>query len=221
MCYVLPHIVDTNQVLDVSYCVLQPGHTALLETAIIVQITLGVSMCLLVAIQFIKELLQMYKATKRFQMNRYMNLLAREGMTYFAAYVCVPIRSHISLPMLLNERWFVMNSTLTYAFVVLLTDVARIPTDGWRAIVLGPISSVAMVTLVPRFILTLRRLYERDLQGRHCGSNNDMALGLSSASGRHAPVSTIVFANVEQNEGLEEYDERRMEGVEVGGNLGG
>ena len=29
----------------------------------------------------------MYKATKRFQLNRYMNLLVGEGMIYFLAYV--------------------------------------------------------------------------------------------------------------------------------------
>ena len=86
MSYVLPRIAVTNQVLNVSYCILRPGPTFLLKMAIVVvQITLGVAMCLLVAIQFIKESLQMYKATKRFQMNRYTNLLAREGMTYFAA----------------------------------------------------------------------------------------------------------------------------------------
>ena len=74
--------------LDVSYCVLQPSPTVLLEMAIVVvQMALGVSMCLLVAIQFLKESLQMYKVTKRFQLNRYMNLLAREGTIYSAAYV--------------------------------------------------------------------------------------------------------------------------------------
>ena len=120
----------------------------------------------------------------------------------------------------LNEGRFITNSALPYALVIILTDVAGIPTDGWRAIVLGPMSAIAMVTLVPRFIWTLRRLYERDLQERHCGSNNDMALGLSSASGRHAPISAIVFAGVGQNEGIEEYEEIRMQGAVIGGSLG-
>ena len=53
------------------------------------QIALGALMCLLVIIQFIKESLQMYKATKHFRLNRYMNLLVREGMVYFVAYVHV------------------------------------------------------------------------------------------------------------------------------------
>ena len=52
-----------------------------------VQITLGALMCLLLAIQFIRESLQMYGATKRFRLNRYMNLLAREGVVYFFTYV--------------------------------------------------------------------------------------------------------------------------------------
>lgn len=55
----------------------------------IVQITLGGVMCLLIAIQFVRTSLQMYKATKRFQLNRYVNLLVREGMLYFLAYVHV------------------------------------------------------------------------------------------------------------------------------------
>lgn len=53
----------------------------------IVQITLGGLMCLLLAIQFIKESLQMYRATRRLELSRYVNLLVREGMFYFIAYV--------------------------------------------------------------------------------------------------------------------------------------
>ena len=222
MSYVLPLIAVTNQVLDASYCVLQPGLTVYLEMAIVVvQMILGVFMCLLVAIQFIKELLQMYKATKRFQLNRYMNLLAREGTIYFAAYVWIPISPCISPPMLLNERRFITNSMLAFSLVIMLVDIARIPTDGWRAIVLGPMSAIAVITLVPRFILNLRRLYERDLQGRHWGSDINMALGLTSASGRQTPINAIVFADAGRNEGLEEYEETRMQGAEVGGDLGG
>ena len=187
---------------------------------IVTQMTLGASMCLLVAIQFIKELLQMYKATKRFQLNRYMNLLAREGVSYFAAYVEVPTNPCISPPTLLNKRRFITNSMLVFALVIMLVDIARIPTDGWRAIVLGPMCAIPVVTLAPRFIVTLRRLYECDLQGRHWGSDIDMALGLGSASGRQAPVSAIAFADAGRNGGLE-YEETRMQGAEVGGDMGG
>lgn len=83
------NIVIIDQVLDFRFCVIQPGLAMWLEMAQIVQITLGATMCLLVAVQFIRESLQIYKVTKRFQVNRYMNLLAREGMIYFLAYVHV------------------------------------------------------------------------------------------------------------------------------------
>ena len=87
MCYSPNYIAYTAQVLDFSFCVQQntsPIWSLLVNSA---QITLGALICLLVVIQFIKEALQMYNATKHFHLNRYMNLLVREGMIYFLAYV--------------------------------------------------------------------------------------------------------------------------------------
>ena len=76
------------QELDYSFCDMQIGYSPIwVEIINPVQITLGAFMCLLIAIRFMKESLQMYNATKRFQLNCYMNLLAREGIIYFLAYV--------------------------------------------------------------------------------------------------------------------------------------
>lgn len=44
-------------------------------------------MCLLVGVQSIRQSLQIYRATKRFELGRYVSLLAREGLFYFLAYV--------------------------------------------------------------------------------------------------------------------------------------
>ena len=78
----------TTQVLHLSYCEVTSYVPAIWsEITDISQLALGVLMCLLVAIQFVTQSLQMYKATKRFQLSRYMNLLVREGMIYFLAYV--------------------------------------------------------------------------------------------------------------------------------------
>ena len=79
----------TAQVLDFSFCVPQYGFPILTEALGAAQITLGALMCLLVAIQFVRQSLQMYKVARRFELNRYMNLLTREGMFYFLAYVHV------------------------------------------------------------------------------------------------------------------------------------
>ena len=77
------------QVLDFSFCMLQNGFPVWLEAVTAVQITLGALMCLLVTIQFIRQSLHMYQVTKRFEPSRYMNLVAREGLLYFLAYVCL------------------------------------------------------------------------------------------------------------------------------------
>lgn len=89
MCCALHHIAVTGQVLDFSFCAALYDPPILSSIINIVQITLGAPMCLLVVIQFFKEALQVYKATKRIRMNRYMNLLARESIIYFLVYVHV------------------------------------------------------------------------------------------------------------------------------------
>ena len=64
--------------------------------------------------------------------------------------------------------------------------------------------------LVPRFILSLRKIYVRDLRGRP-GSEIDTAFGFTSASSHGAVASTIVFADAERNEWLEQGEEIQME----------
>ena len=54
-----------------------------------------------------------------------------------------------------------------------------------------------MYTLTPRFILSIRELYARDVQGRR-GEGIDTGFGLSS--GRGTGGTAIVFVDVEQNE---------------------
>ena len=65
-----------------------------------------------------------------------------------------------------------------------------------------------MYTLSPRFILSTRELYARDVQGR-CVGGIDTGFGLS-LSGREA-AGTIVFADVEQNEVSEDVGEMLTE----------
>ena len=75
------------QVFGFSICSIQQGSSVWPETIGAVQIALGTLMSLLVAIQFIIQSVQMYNATRQFQLSQYFNILAREGMIYFIAYV--------------------------------------------------------------------------------------------------------------------------------------
>ena len=53
----------------------------------VLQIVLGVLMCLLTAIRLFQELHPMYKETKHVKLNRYMKCLVSEGIVYFMVYV--------------------------------------------------------------------------------------------------------------------------------------
>ena len=97
-----------------------------------------------------------------------------------------------------------------YAVINVLINTGDIPVDGWRLILVGVVELIPLYTLVPRFILSLRKLYVRDLPGRR-GNEIDTAFGSTPAFGRGAVASTMVFADAEQNEGLEHGEEMEME----------
>lgn len=80
--------MGTAEVLEFSFCVSKAISAPIWAQALdYVQIVLGALMCLLVAMRFFKEALQMYNATRQFHVNRYMKLLVREGVIYFIVYV--------------------------------------------------------------------------------------------------------------------------------------
>lgn len=64
---------------------------------------------------------------------------------------------------------------------------------------------VPMFTLTPRFIVSIRELYARDVQDRR-GGGIDTGFGLSF-SGRGAVGTGNAITDVEQNEGSENVEE--------------
>ena len=109
-----------------------------------------------------------------------------------------------------------MNSMLPYPLINLLISTGDFPTNGWWQVLIGVVQYIAPFTLVPRFVLSLRELYARDLKGR-VGGDIDTAFGLTSESGRGAALSAIKFAASAQNEGDDQGEEIQMEVREVHG----
>ncbi|KAF8442246.1 hypothetical protein L210DRAFT_3536138 [Boletus edulis BED1] len=52
-----------------------------------VQIINGTALCTLAIVQFVVQSLQMYRITKRLQINQYVNLIVKQGILYFFVYV--------------------------------------------------------------------------------------------------------------------------------------
>ncbi|KAF8548556.1 hypothetical protein OG21DRAFT_1489305 [Imleria badia] len=174
----------TIQVLDFPSCAVQLTTPTWSKVAAILQITHAAVMCILAIIQGVRQSLQMYSVTKQWQLNRYMILLVRQGVLYFFA---------VFLFTLLN----------------VLAVSGDIPAEGLQADVLFILENVPMYTLTPRFILSIRELYAREVQGRR-GGGIDSGFGLSLSS-RDAGGTEIVFADVEQNEGSGDVEEIPME----------
>ncbi|KAF8452684.1 hypothetical protein L210DRAFT_3519364 [Boletus edulis BED1] len=121
----------------------------------------------------------MYTVTKQWQLNRYMNLFAREGILYFLA---------VFLNVLINLLFF----------------AAKVPLPGWGALPVGILENVPVFALTPRFILSLRALYAREGQGRDI----DSEFGFTSVDVRSVGGIAFARADAGQSEeDVLEHDE--------------
>ena len=59
------------------------------KVANILQIAHAAVVCILGVVQFLRQSFQMYRVTKRWQINRYMSLLVKQGIIYIFVYVPV------------------------------------------------------------------------------------------------------------------------------------
>ncbi|KAN0081320.1 hypothetical protein V8E55_008944 [Tylopilus felleus] len=193
--------VTITQILNISFCSVGSSVTTWTNITSISQLVLGSTMCTLVIFRFLKQSISMYKATKQWQGNRYVNLLAREGMLYFL------VEKHAELTATL------LDSIQVFNLVLVLSTLGKLPTEGAGWIIATILQYVPLFTFTPRFVISMRELYARDTQGRVSGVDN--AFGLSALSGRDT-FGTMVFAEVEQeqNEGTA-AEEVPVEEVEI------
>ena len=79
--------VSIAQLLDITLCNIMFSTQTWNNASTIVQFILGTVMCVLVTAQFVRHSLQMYQATRKWQLNRYTSLLVRDSLLYFLVYV--------------------------------------------------------------------------------------------------------------------------------------
>ncbi|KAF8843543.1 hypothetical protein BDN67DRAFT_964367 [Paxillus ammoniavirescens] len=80
--------VTTTEAAVFTFCVATYDTTSLFGTyTAIPRLILGVILCTLAVAQFVRQSLDMYKAIKQWQPNRYLELLTRESVLYFIAYL--------------------------------------------------------------------------------------------------------------------------------------
>ncbi|KAF8135160.1 hypothetical protein EV363DRAFT_1159953, partial [Boletus edulis] len=169
----------TIHILDFSVCTVDPTSFIWIRVNSILQITHGAALCTLAVFQFVRQSFEMYHVTREWQLNRYMGLLVREGILYFFAVFMFNIVSE-------------------------LAGAGMLQNSGWQLIVTVIIQYVPVFTLTPRFIMSLRELHVRDVEGRR-GSGIDSRFGLSLTSRTAVTVRSEVFAGF-RDDALEDVE---------------
>ncbi|KAF9231087.1 hypothetical protein BU15DRAFT_82845 [Melanogaster broomeanus] len=157
--------VTDLKMVDIEFCTVTYAasitHFAKLHT--LPQYVLSILLVVLSISQFVRESLQMHKAVKQWQSNRYMSLLTGQSVLYFIA-------------------------NLFYNLAALLTNFVA-PGQGTLQNILTLSSCVFPFVLAPRFILSVRELHSR-VVGEHVdtgfgavslhmsGSNDTILFGL-------------------------------------------
>lgn len=178
----------------------------------IVQIAFSILMCLLVATRFVAKSLQVYRATKQFELGYYMNLFTREGLFYFLVYV------HI-LSFILPTAWLqiTVDRILTYTLFDLLDQIPAsiIPADTfwWWDITSPILQPVPAITLTPRLVLTVQKLYARAQRTHEIDST--IQFGFSSVDSNRDEGGTFLFESTVQNEGMDQGEEVEMVDMET------
>ena len=203
----------TIPILDFSVCFVDPTSFVWGEVIAILQITHGAVMCILAIGKFVRESHEMYRATKQWKLNQYMGLLVKQGIFYFLVYVlshafppCPPLPPGLANKPITNRT--IRYSNLLFSLINVLVVLGNLPTGESQLIAIAVLQYVPIFTLTPRFIMSIRELHARDVQGRR-GGGIDTGFGLSS-SNPGAGGMEITFSDVGRIE-LEDVEEIQME----------
>jgi len=185
--------VIISQVLDYTTCtevlsMLSPY----LKFTLISTFLFDVLLLILALIPAVKDSMAMYRETKLWQPNRYMSLIVREGVFYIF-----------------------LNFFNTIAVIVSQVHTGTYP-PIW-VVVFGIFGVVSLYPAIPRFVLSIRELYEKESRGHSEGIDSGFGVSLHtwSYSGRET-IASIAFASglSLSGEGDEEMQLEQVKGNE-------
>ncbi|KAG9309449.1 hypothetical protein JVU11DRAFT_10418 [Chiua virens] len=177
----------TVQILDYSYCAVELKPRIWGQVTDVMQITFATVLCTFALVQFIKQSLQSHRETKQWQLNRYMTLLVKQGMIYFFAIFLVNL-------------------------IDVLNTSGKLPLAGSQITLSYIPAYVALFSLTPRFIISVRELHTHTVRGgRAVGI--DTGFGFSAISSSDVLEAEMIFADVEPDELTQFAEEITMEDV--------
>jgi len=161
------------QSVDLAYCGADAPVTFQIYLTPL-RFVLSAALVIFAVSQALKQSFEMYKATQQWQSNRYMQKMVGDGILYFVVnmlYQMIGVFSRTAM-----TRKTIIPSILTTVYLC-----------------------TTLYTLIPRFIIGIRELYDRDIRGRF---HIDTGFGMQSRSNPSpdTTISAIVFMDGRQGD---------------------
>lgn len=172
---------------------------------------------MLAVIQTIRQSVAMYKATKQWRPNQYMQQLTADGILYFFVYVYRLSFYHVRVPGQKLTSWIFFPTRNAFLNVVIILQ--NVPNETSTVIFfLFMVSFITIIPMTPRFIISVRELYDRDTRGqRRQGIDTGFGVLSQPTNSANMVVSAIAFANVSPGQGEDDLEDAEAVGVEVAG----
>ena len=170
---------------------------------------LGATLLILAVTSTLKQSVIMYKATKQWQPNWYMEQLMGDSILYFLAYISVSTslisicNSHCVLLPLISIIWrwtnysdaFFWTARNIFFNVAYLVKVNATGNNTW-VLFLTMLCGITQCPMMPRFIISVRELYDRDPRRDWEGVDTGFGVLSQPIAGQNGPVSAIAFADI-------------------------
>ncbi|KAN0080104.1 hypothetical protein V8E55_009670 [Tylopilus felleus] len=138
-------------------------------------------------IQTIKQSIGVFKATKKWQPNKYMQQLVTDGILYFLVYLAFNITITIIQDNASNAAWNMMFK----------------------------VSYIAVIPMIPRFIISMRELYGHNGYSQQKGIDSGFGVLSQPTASPNVVMSAIAFAGVTFRQGESQVHEDGADDPEV------
>lgn len=151
------------------------------------------------------QTIEMYKATKQWQPNRYLKLFLTDGILYFILYVFLIRRRCFHFRIHVGSNYVNSNSPsfrTLFGHILFAIQVGSSAPEP-AMILLTCLSYLYYGPVIPRFIISVRELYDRELCGRSQMTDTGFGEFSQPTTSRNEVVSAIAFADIAPEQDLE------------------
>ena len=151
------------------------------------------------------HMVETYKLSKRWQTNRLMKLLVREGAVYFVVYVqLVPLRHFCTMSIMIvrlcrrlkchTKLTSQMLSPYTRNLYFNIVTAVTLPPDEFMTF-LNALAYSLSCAIMPRFIISIRESYDRDLLSLQKGTDTAFGVFSTQIANGNTVLSAMDFAD--------------------------